>query len=189
MAINYTVLFYILAPVAVVSLFVFLYFWSTYNTFVNLLNQVKTDYSDIDIQLKFRGSLLQNLADMVTSYAKHEKETYSQVAMARSAIDNSKTASASAKADNMITETLRSLFAVVESYPKLQASENFQKLQEDIKTTEANIANYREEYNQSVQRYNNNIQTFPNLLAAIIFNFKEAELFQISQTPDNKVII
>lgn len=182
-------LFNDLAIAAGLLLVGFLWLWATYNSFVKQQNQVKTDFSDIDIQVKRRSSLIQNLADMVKGYAKHEKETFSDVAKARSAVDNSQGAKDSAVAENMLSTTLRSLFAVVEAYPELQASKNFQGLQDELKETENLIATYREQYNLSVQKYNTMIQTFPNLFASSLFRFSPAELFQASSTPDNKIAL
>lgn len=181
--------FTVLVILSAILLILFLYAWGLYNSFVKSRLQVQTDYSDIDIQIKRRASLIQNLADMVKGYAKHEKGTFEEVAKARSAVDNSKTAKESAKADNMLGETLRSLFAVVEAYPKLQASQNFQSLQNELKETEDLIARYREEYNRSVKDYNTKISVFPNFLFASIFQFQPAQLFQASDTADNRIEI
>lgn len=173
-------LFVILAIVSAALLFIVLYLWSAYNSFITKRNQVKTDFSDIDVQLKRRASLIENLANLVKDYAKHEKSTFNEVARARSAVDTSQTATEKAQADNLLTHTLKSLFAVVEDYPKLQASQNFQQLREDLKETEKTIADYREEYNRTVQQYNNLVQTFPNLIAAGLFKFEPEELFQVT---------
>ena len=180
--------FIVLGTTAFVLFLILLYLWSAYNAFVTKRNQVKTDYSDIDIQLKRRASLIENLANLVKNYATHEKTTFEDVAKARSALDLSKTASDAAKAENMLTQTLRSLFAVVEDYPKLQASQNFQQLRDDLKETENLIARYREEYNQTVQQYNNLIQTFPNLLAAGLFRFDPEDLFQTTGSTEPPMI-
>lgn len=171
---NTTLILWITAGLAV---FILLYLWAMYNTFVTERNKVKTDYADIDVQLKRRASLIENIATLVREYAKHEKSTFEDVAKARSAIDNAKSAKESAKADNMLTSTLRSLFAVSEAYPKLLASENYQKLNETLQQTENGIAQYRETYNQTVLNYNNMLQIFPNLLVAKLFGFTEEELF------------
>lgn len=164
-----------------VIILTFLYVWAVYNTIVRKRNQVKTDLSDIDVQLKRKSSLIQNLSDLVREYATHEKGTFEKVAKARSAVDTSKSAGDQAKAENMLSQTLRSLFMVVEQYPKLQASENYKLLRDDINKTEDLIATYREVYNRSVQEYNNYIQTFPNLLLVKTLRTKEEELFQTSQ--------
>ncbi len=163
---------------AVVVIFVVLYLWTTYNSFIRSRNEVKTDFADIDVQLKRRASLIENLATIVREYAKHEKGTFEGVAQARSMLQNAGPKEA-AKAENFLSQTLRSLFAVSENYPKLQASENFKQLQTDIKETENLVSGYRETYNQTVLDYNTHIQTFPNLLAAALFGFKEEELFEV----------
>ncbi|HCM38199.1 MAG: LemA family protein [Candidatus Gottesmanbacteria bacterium GW2011_GWB1_43_11] len=173
---NYTP-WQVLVTISLGLAFLLLYIWSAYNSMIRRRNQVKTDFSDIDIQLKRRSSLIQNLVDLVKDYARHEKETFENVAKARAAVDTSKTAGESARADNMLTQTLRSLFMVVENYPKLQASDNYKQLREDLVDTENLIAMYREDYNRSVQRYNNLIQTFPNLFVAQLFKFYEEEFF------------
>ncbi|MCL5090795.1 MAG: LemA family protein [Patescibacteria group bacterium] len=173
-----TAFFWVSITFGTVAFLILVYLWSVYNGFVVERNQVKTDYSDIDIQLKRRASLIEQLAALVKDYAKHEKETFENVSRARAALDTSKTAGQAAKAENMLSQTLRSLFSVVENYPKLLANESFQGLREDLKETENLIAKYREEYNKTVQNYNNLIQTFPNLLAASVFQFHEEELFQ-----------
>lgn len=181
-------LFTVLAILAGVVLLVLLFLWSSYNSFITMRNQVKTDFSDIDVQLKRRASMIENLVTLVKGYATHEKGTFENVAKARAALDTSKSVADTAKADNMFAQTLRSLFAVVESYPKLEASENYQQLRQDIKETEDLIARYREEYNRTVQEYNNLVQTFPNLLAAALFRFESEELFQASGSTEAPVI-
>lgn len=173
--------FMVLEVVSGVLAVLFLYVWATYNAIIKKRNQVKTDFSDIDVQLKRKGSLIQNLVELVKEYAKHEKETFQGVAQARSALDTSKSTHDTAKAENMLTQTLRSLFMVVEQYPKLVASENYKQLRDDLNETENLIASYREEYNRSVQDFNNFIQTFPNLLVATSFGFHEEELFVTTQ--------
>lgn len=172
----------ILFWISIVLFILFIYIWSTYNSMIRKRNQVRTDFSDIDIQIKRRASLIERLVDLVKEYSTHEKTTFQNVAQARSALDTSHTAAQHAKVDNMFTDTLRSLFSVVENYPKLQASENYMALRQDIKDTEDNIARYREEYNHTVQEYNNLLQTFPNVFVASVFLFTPEELFQSSET-------
>lgn len=170
--------FIILGALSVILLFILLYLWATYNSFIVSRNQVKTDFSDIEVQIKRRASLIEQLAQMVKEYATHEKSTFENVAKARAALDTSKSVGDTARAENMLTQTLRSLFMVIEDYPKLQASQNYLTLRDDLKETEDNIARYREDYNKTVQEYNNAIQTFPNLLVAALFKFYEEELFR-----------
>lgn len=174
-------LFQSLLVVSGVLIFALLYLLTTFNHLIKLRNRVKTDFSDIDIQLRRRASLIQNLVDMVREYTKHENHTFKDVAAARSALDNSKTTHQTAQANNMLTETLRSLLMVTEDYPELKATENYQQLRQDLLQTENGIAQYREEYNQTVEKYNNTIQTFPNLLVAGLFGFEPSDLFQESE--------
>ena len=171
-------MFISLVVVSVVLFFIVLFIWATYNDFIIKRNQVKTDLSDVLVQVKRKADLIERLASVVEGYAKHEEETFENVAKARSSLDTSRSVKDTAQAENMFTQTMRSLFMVVESNPKLKANENYMNLQQELKETEDNIARYREEYNRSVQEYNNTIQTFPNLLSAALFQFKEEELFE-----------
>lgn len=173
--VNITLLLWIIAGVIALIL---LFLWTRYNAFIAGRNRVKTDFADIDVQLRRRASLIDNLVTVVREYAKHEKTTFSDVARARSALESPHSPKDSAKADNMLTETLKSLFAVSEDYPDLIASKNYQDLRSDIKETEDLIAKYREEYNQTVLDFNTTVQTFPNLLVASLFGFAEEELFE-----------
>lgn len=173
---NLTIILWIVAGVI---LLVLLWLWGMYNSFISGRNRVKTDYADIDVQLKRRASLIDNLATIVREYAKHEKGTFEGVAKARSAIESASSPKQSAAADNFLTSTLRSLFAVSEAYPELLASKNYQDLNQQIEQTENQIAQYRETYNQTVLDYNTMVQTFPNLLAARLFGFSEEELFEV----------
>lgn len=158
--------------------FILLYLWVTFNGFIESRNQVKTDFADIDVQLKRRTSLIENLVEVVREYSKHEEDTFTNVAEARSSLNQPHGPKESAKAENMLSQTLKSLFAVSEAYPKLRASDNYQRLQDDLKETENSIATYRETYNQTVLDFNNSIQTFPNLFVASLFGFEGEELFQ-----------
>lgn len=162
-----------------ILLVVLLYLWAAYNGLVKDLNQVKNDFSDILIELKRRASLIDQLAVMVKEYATHEKKTFENVTKARSSIQTSSTIKQTAQSENMLTDALKSLFAVVENYPKLQASENYKSLMMSLEDTENRIANYREEYNESVREYNNRVQLFPSLFVAKIFRFKEEDFYSI----------
>lgn len=157
---------------------VFLFLWSAYNSFITERNKVKTFFADIDVQLKRRASLIENLVALVREYAKHEKSTFEDIAKARSALLLPHGPQESAKIEGMLSGALKSLLAVSENYPKLLASENYQSVQNDLRETENTIAGHREAYNQSVLDYNTMLQTFPNLLAARLFDFKEEELFE-----------
>ena len=163
--------------VLVVVLFTLLYLWSTYNDFVKKRNLVKTDLSDINVQIKKKADLVQNLIDLTKDYATHEKDTLKGVAEMRSSVNVPGTVTEAAKTENMLSNTLRSLMMVVESNPELKANQNFLALTQDLKNIENLIAEYREEYNKTVLSYNNSVQTFPGLVAAKIFGFESEDLF------------
>ncbi|MBI4091568.1 LemA family protein [candidate division WWE3 bacterium] len=154
---------------------------STYNSFVSLRNSVKESWSGIDVQLKRRAALIQNLVETVKGYASHEKEVFENVTRARSALMSAKTPSEAAQADNMLSAALKSLFAVAEAYPNLRASENFTQLQTELATTEDKIAYSRQFYNANVLSYNNKIALFPNSFLANVFGFKAEEFFKASE--------
>lgn len=170
--------FQILTVISSLFTISFVYCWSKYNQFIRAKNQLKTDYSDIDIQIKRRASMVADLADLVKQYATHEKGTFENVSKARSAIEDSKNPEEAAAANNILTKAVRSLYIVSEQYPELKANQSFNQLMQDIKQSENAIADYREEYNRSVQRYNDYVQTFPGLMVAGLFRFLPAELFQ-----------
>lgn len=161
-----------------------IYLWASFNGFVVARNKVKTDFADIDVQLKRRASLIENLVEIVKGYAKHEKETFEEVAKARASLGRSHGAVEMAAIENLLTKAVGSLFAISEAYPQLKASDNFKQLSDELKQTEDSIATYREAYNQTVLDYNTKIQTFPNLLIAGLFGFQEEELFEPGATSD-----
>ncbi len=164
-----------------ISAILLLWVWHLYNLLIHRRNQVLTDLSDINIQLKRKADLVDRLVQLVKEYAKHEKETFENVTKARSALAKTKGAQDATKADNLLTDTLRSIMLVVENYPKLQASKNFQELRDDLKELEQIIARYREEYNLSVQQYNNTLQVFPNVLLSHLLGFRSRRFFQVKE--------
>lgn len=155
-----------------------LYIWFIYNGLVTLKMRVQEALSQIDIQLKRRTDLIPNLVETVKGYAKHEKELLSRVTEARSNLMHAKTAEGKAEANNMLTDTLKSLFAVTENYPDLKASQNFLSLQEELSDTENKIAYSRQFYNSNVLAYNTKLQVFPDNLVANMFHFKPEQFFQ-----------
>ena len=162
---------------AVIVLFVIL----LYNGLIRLRNQVKNAFAQIDVQLKRRNDLIPNLIETVKGYMKHEKSVLENITKARSAIMSATSMSQKAKASNMMSDTLKSLFAVSENYPKLQANENFLQLQEELTGTENKIAYARQFYNDIVVLFNTKIQTFPNNIFANMLNFKEEALFEATK--------
>lgn len=153
----------------------------TYNSLVTLRNRAREAWSEIDVQLKRRSSLIPNLVETVKGYAKHEKQVFNEVTKARSAMMGAKSLGEKAAADNMLTGALKSLFAVAEAYPELKASENFKELQEEISDTETKIAASRQFYNTQVLDLNNSLETFPTNIIGSMFNFEREEFFKASE--------
>lgn len=149
-----------------------------YNDLVTLKNRIENAWSQIDVQLKRRFDLIPNLIETVKGYAKHEKEVFENVTKARSMLQDAKTLGEKSKANNMLTDTLKSLFAVAEAYPDLKANQNFMQLQEELIGTENKISYSRQFYNDSVLTLNTKIQTFPTNMIAGMFGFKEKEYFK-----------
>ena len=149
-----------------------------YNSLVRLRNQVRNSWSQIDVQLKRRNDLIPNLVETVKGYMEHEREVLENVTKARSAILAAKTTADRAQASNMISDTLKSLFAVAENYPDLKANESFLQLQEELTGTENKIAYSRQHYNDMVLVYNTRIEQFPGNIFARMFNFVRETLFE-----------
>ena len=141
--------------------------------------RAEQSWADIDVQLKRRYDLIPNLVETVKGYASHESETLEAVIKARQqAIDVSGIAN-QAQAEDLLSGTLRQLFAVMESYPDLKANENFGQLQEELASTENKISFSRQHYNRSSSQYNEAIAVFPANKIAGMFNFKEMEYFEL----------
>lgn len=153
----------------------------TYNSLVTLRNRVREAWSQIDVQLKRRSSLIPNLVEAVKGYAKHEKQVFEDVTKARSALLGAKNPGQAAAANDMLTGALKSLFAVAEAYPNLRASENFKQLQDEISDTETKVAASRQFYNTNVLDLNNNIETMPTALVANMFHFTKEEFFKATE--------
>ncbi|HLB95290.1 MAG TPA: LemA family protein [Patescibacteria group bacterium] len=169
---------------------VILWFIAVFNGIVSLRNRTQEAWSDIDVQLKRRHDLIPNLVETVKGYAKHEKELFENVTKARSEAIQAKGAAEAGKAENILTDTLKSLFAVAENYPQLRASENFQKLQDELTDTENKIEAARRFYNGNVRDFNTKIQVFPNSMVAGMVAAKPFELFGMAEgekaTPEVK---
>jgi len=150
-----------------------------YNTLVKLRIATENAWSQIDVQLKRRYDLIPNLIETVKGYAAHERNTLDAVITARNAAMGASGGSESqrAAAENALSGTLKSLFALQEAYPDLKANQNFQTLQEELTSTENRISFSRQHYNDSVQSYTMALQTFPSNLIANFFNFKPRDFF------------
>src|SRR4030065_1165857 len=137
-----------------------------YNGLIRLKNRVDEAWSDIDVQLKRRYDLIPNLVNTVKGYAVHEKEVFEKVTEARTRAMGAQSAHDKAEAENMLSQTLKSLFAVAEAYPDLKANQNFLELQRELTDTEDKIQASRRFYNGNVRDFNTKIQIFPNNLIA-----------------------
>ncbi|MBM3891237.1 MAG: LemA family protein [Verrucomicrobia bacterium] len=174
------VLFGALLLVAVVLL---IWVIATYNALVSLRAQLDNAWAQIDVQLKRRHDLIPNLVETVKGYAAHEKQTLENVIKARNMAIQAKTVGERAEAENFLTGTLKSLFAVAEAYPNLKANENFLALQEELTSTENKIAFARQFYNDSAMGYNTRIQQFPTNLIAGMFSFPRRDFFEVKEGP------
>lgn len=162
----------------VLAIFIFV---GMYNGLVRGRNRVKEAYSGIDVQLRRRASLVPNLVETVKGYAEHERGTFEDVTRARAQLERAGTPGEAAAANNMLTSTLRSLFAVAENYPQLQAAQNFRELQAELSDIEEKIAFARQFYNTNVLDYNNRIGTIPTSVIAGMFGFTPEEFFEADE--------
>ena len=150
-----------------------------YNRFVTLVQRAKEAWADIDGQLKRRYDLIPNLVETVRGYMKHEAGTLEKVTAARAAAMDAGGVAEKGKAENFLSETLKSLFAVAEAYPDLKANTNFLELQRELSDTENKIQAARRFYNTNVRDLNTAVQTFPNNIIAGMFRFTEREFFEL----------
>jgi len=158
-----------------------------YNSLVQLKVLVDEAWSGIDVQLKRRYDLIPNLVETVKGYAKHEKQTFEKIAELRTSAMNAKTVAEKSKADGMLTETLKTLFAVAENYPELKANQNFLELQGSLNEIEGELQGARRYYNGTVRDFNTKIMVFPNNLLANMLGFKAREFFQAEEEAKGNV--
>ncbi|MBI1882996.1 MAG: LemA family protein [Chlamydiae bacterium] len=158
----------------------------TYNKLVSLRLKAKNAWAQIDVQLKRRYDLIPNLVETCKGYLKHERETLEKVVQARNMATQVKGAQAQAQANNMLTDTLKSLFAVVENYPDLKANQNMMALQGELASTENKIGSVRSFYNDTVTTYNTQLQSFPIHLIAGLFKFMPEEFFQTAGSEERQ---
>ena len=149
-----------------------------YNGLVTARNKVKNAWAQIDVQLNRRADLIPNLVETVKGYAAHESSVFEDVTAARAGLMNANGVKEISDANNQLSSTLKTLFAVAENYPELKANENFKDLQAQLAQTEDKIAYSRQFYNDTVLMYNNKCQTFPSNIFAGMFGFKEADFFE-----------
>ncbi|MGD8495767.1 MAG: LemA family protein [Gemmatimonadales bacterium] len=157
-----------------------------YNKLVRLRNQSEGAWADIDVQLKRRYDLIPNLVETVKGYASHEKDTLEAVINARNRAMSASGPAEQAKAENMLTGALKSLFALAEAYPQLRAVEGFTKLQGSLEAIERDIQNSRRYYNAVVRDLNTSVEQFPTNLVANAFRFQKAEYFELTDEAERE---
>ncbi|MFA6190330.1 MAG: LemA family protein [Candidatus Staskawiczbacteria bacterium] len=180
-----TTILWIILAVAVVAI---LWIIAIFNGFVVLKNRAKEALSDIDVQTKRRYDLIPNLVETVKGYATHERELFEKVTQARASAMSASGLANKANAENMLSDTLKSLFAVSENYPDLKASANFLELQREISDTEDKIQASRRFYNGNVRDLNIKVESFPDSIVANIFGFKQMELFQTTSEAEKQPV-
>ena len=180
-----TLLWVILGVIAVL-IFVII---GMYNSLIRLKNRVNEAWSDIDVQLKRRYDLIPNLVEIVKGYASHEKETFEKVTAARTAAMSAQKkgdAKEQAAAENMLSGTLKSIFALSENYPDLKANQNFLELQRELSDTENKIQASRRFYNGNVRDFNTKLEVFPTNMIANMLGFKSREYFEIEEAKERE---
>lgn len=162
---------------------------ATFNRFIVLRNRLKESWSDIDVQLRRRYDLIPNLVETVKGYATHEKELFENVTKARNMAMGAQTMKEHSEAENFLSSTLKSLFAVSENYPQLRASENFLELQRELRDTEDKIQAARRFYNTNARDMNTGVESFPANIVSSTFGFKVAEFFEIEEAAKEPVSV
>lgn len=170
----------VIAVVVVLVLIVGIFLWATYNSLVTLNVRVDEAWSDITVQLKRRADLIPNIVESVKGYAAHEKGVFEAVTKARAETLNVQSPADAAVAENHMQAALKSIFAVAEAYPQLQASQNYLQLQGELVDTEDKIQASRRFYNGGVRELNTKIKVFPNTLFVRGLGFKEREFFEVA---------
>src|SRR5689334_21965392 len=173
-----------LIPVIIVVALVVIvgiYLWATYNSLVTLNVRVDEAWSDITVQLKRRADLIPNLIESVKGYAAHEKGVFEEVTKARAETLSAQGPAEASAAENHLQSALKSIFAVAEAYPQLQASQNFLQLQAELVDTEDKIQASRRFYNGGVRELNTRIKIFPNTLFVRGLGFHERDFFEVTE--------
>ena len=159
---------------------------SLYNRLVSLKNNRENAFADIDVQLKLRFDLVENLVNTVKGYATHEKETLQNLTDARTSFFHANGVEGKLEANNQLTGALKTLFAVAENYPDLKANQNFLELQSELSDIENKLAAARRFFNSATREYNTSIQSFPSNLIANHFGFTQVEFFELDDEAAKK---
>jgi len=170
----------------IVLVIIALWLVSTFNGLIRLRNRTKEAWADIDVQLKRRYNLIPNLVETVKGYAGHEKGVFEKVSEARSRAIGAQSPKEKVEAENALSNTLKTLFAVSENYPELKASSNFVELQRELRDTEDKVQAARRFYNSNVRDLNIQIESFPANLVAGLFGFKKMELFELTAAAERE---
>lgn len=172
----------------ILAILVLVFFWIVliYNGLVRLKNRAKEAWADIDVQLKRRYNLIPNLVETVKGYAAHEREVFEKVTTARARAMGAAGVKERQEAENALSQTLKTLFAVSESYPDLKASENFLELQRELRDTEDKVQAARRFYNSNVRDLSIKIESFPANLIASSLGFKKMELFELTEAEERE---
>jgi len=171
----------IFVVVAFVVFAIIAYIVGMFNSLIRLKNNIKKSWANINVLLKQRSDEIPKLINSVKGYMTHEKDTLVELTKARTSMLNAKTMSEKADADNAISSTLKTIFAVAENYPNLKANENFMQLQNRISGLENELADRREFYNDSVNTYNIRIHSFPDMIIAGRMKYTDEEMFKVSE--------
>jgi LemA protein len=175
----------LLTIILIILVLVVVWFIGTYNSLIRKRNRVKEAASDIEVQLKRRYDLIPNLVETVKGYASHEKQVFENVTAARAQAMSAQSFKEKAKAEDALSNTLKTLFAVAENYPELKANANFLDLQRELADTENKIQAARRFYNSNVLEFNTKIESFPSNIVANLFKFEKAEFFE-AEKPEEK---
>ena len=166
---------------------IILYAVGVFNSLIRLKNRTDEAWSDIDVQLKRRHDLIPNLVETVKGYASHERQAFENVTNARAKAISAQGIAEKAKAENALSNTLKTLFAVAEAYPDLKASTNFLELQRELSDTENKIQASRRFYNGNVRDFNIRIESFPSRIVAGMLKFTKREFFEIEEPAERAV--
>ncbi len=173
--------------IGVILLGIALYVISTYNGLIRMKNKIEEALATIEAYLKKRYDLIPNLVEIVKGYAKHEKQTFTEVIEARNKVMTAVGFDEMSKSENALKSTLKSLFALAENYPELKANQNFLDLQTQLTKVEDDILQSRKYYNGVVKSFNTRIETFPNSIVATAFKFEKQEYYKIKEEAKQNV--